>query len=912
MAEEFSQPGVSTTVVDESVVDFVAPAGEAFLQVFSSSRGPDNVIVTVGSEDEALKIYGEPSIRKYGQPYSQMLEFLRPGTVQGMAMRVLPDEAVLAHVGLAVQHKLEGGLLKVRPVTVSAAARATSETALRDAAVATLPDTIDGYNVDWLFTVYPRVKGRSCRGGDYNGEAVRIVLRDDLDATFDFRTYDLSFMVPNAAGTLEVEEGPFLVSFSPDARDISGQSLFIEDVVNRASAYRALVANPAAIRRVMEAVTATKADWPKVDVVFFQERETEVPETIHGSVRVTNPASLTHAAIVNSDEAKRVAQSTLAGSLVAVIQEASDDVEAGTYDTDAGGRATARTAALGTLPTPSAGTLEKYYADMGTAVGTAAKAVLANNIINFASAQRNVTHTSLAYGACLVPGNSNIANANAAGEAEWLAWAGIEATRSLRAGLLADNNLNDAALVSANSGTDLDAKLDACDDVMVTTNALNSFSSSISTATDADLTTALTNYSLAVAALAAARTATPGTKAAKVSTAVTAVQTASTTAEAASLTNLNEAEVAAATEIYTQFKAFINGTVNVLNAAVALSKSTDPQKAVLVATALSAADEAANRAAGLALLTQDYNLQDWALPALLRGGSDGSADPEGDQATVDAFRLDYYTRAFRGLLDPTILDTDMLEIDACYDAGYPASVKRAAEGLTNSRQDFLFHADTGFTSSSSAALAFRRDELNVSNYHTAIFTQDFVVEVPAEGRDYRVTANWFLAPLMARLGDQRGIETPVAGSDLGIFTGFKSISFVPSKPQREALYKAQVNYVERDVADTYFATQMTSQKKLSKLSDINNVRVLLKVIRGAKKLVKKKLFQFNDATTWEETATAIREFASGFNPRVLRSVTALVYANAEDLRLKRARLRLTLQFGSVIEQFRNEIIISRS
>ena len=297
---------------------------------------------------------------------------------------------------------------------------------------------------------------------------------------------------------------------------------------------------------------------------------------------------------------------------------------------------------------------------------------------------------------------------------------------------------------------------------------------------------------------------------------------------------------------------------------------------------------------------------DWtgpnSLDALLYKAYSGTGDEINENTGVNIYDT-YFS---------DILDKRKYEIDMTLDANYSYAVKVAMSNASKARGDYMSIVDTKFTGSPAQAEQTRKVNIGLNTFFTGIFTQDAVIADSETGRDIRVTSPYFLAEKIPYNDRTNGIQTTFTGPRRGTIVGYKSLSWTPNDPWKERLYKAGVNYIEEDVDNVAFIPQKTSQLANSQLSDINHVRVLLRLRRLAEKTVRNWRMEPNDKMTWENVQS---ELKSKLNPwvtnRALEYVTPTVYASAYDKQQRVARVRIELKFVGVIERFIIDFVVQK-
>jgi hypothetical protein len=295
----------------------------------------------------------------------------------------------------------------------------------------------------------------------------------------------------------------------------------------------------------------------------------------------------------------------------------------------------------------------------------------------------------------------------------------------------------------------------------------------------------------------------------------------------------------------------------------------------------------------------------------LNGGKDGDLSTE-DSALKTQTTKDLLIKAYTGMIDPDLTNEKLFPIDLVIDANYDKNVKDAIVDLVSQiRRDFPAILDTGFTANVEQAIDYRENKLMTDTFFASIFTQDVTVYDEYTGRDIRVTSPYFLAGKIPTHDDSFGVQYPFVGPKRGGISGYESISWIPNTTEKERLYKRQVNYIEKDTVQTRFNSQLTAQTFNSALSNINNVRVLLKMQRTAKAIADKYQFEF-----FEELIPALQsELNDNLSKWVAngacRTVTPTVYASEYDRNQKKAKVKIEVQFSRLAERFVINFVVDK-
>lgn len=298
----------------------------------------------------------------------------------------------------------------------------------------------------------------------------------------------------------------------------------------------------------------------------------------------------------------------------------------------------------------------------------------------------------------------------------------------------------------------------------------------------------------------------------------------------------------------------------------------------------------------------------------LKGGYDGTFYRQPNISKGRYTRDMLIARGFGagGYIDPKVINKKEVVIDLVMDANYADNIKNAiVDFCRDIRGDCFAIIDTGFTASPAQALQWRRNN-PFSTFYAGIFTQDFVILDNFTGMDAKVTSTYFLANKIPNIDEQFGIHWPFVGPRRGTISGFKKLSWNPTEPEKEMLYKRQINYVESDVKRTKFGSQLTSQTVVSALSNINAVRTLLRIKRDVEEMAEDYQFEFGDAQTYQAFQYNLNGYLQRWIAnRACTQIKGQVYASAYDKQQKICRVRIDLTFNYVIERIFIDIVVNR-
>ena len=305
----------------------------------------------------------------------------------------------------------------------------------------------------------------------------------------------------------------------------------------------------------------------------------------------------------------------------------------------------------------------------------------------------------------------------------------------------------------------------------------------------------------------------------------------------------------------------------------------------------------------------------------LAGGTRGhgwgyeTIDPDTDETVTTATLTQALTRAYNGTTDPLITNTQTCVFDIMMDANYDITVKDAMSDLASmTRGDCITILDMNHDcANASQAVSKRKDQMQYNTYFTSIFSQTLGINDEWTGKPVRVTPTFFLA---TKIPQNDAAYTEIynfVGPRRGIISGFRDVSWLPTEPEKTELYKNQINYIEQDTQATMFATENTSQKITSPLSNIHAVRSLLKLKRQMEQTARNYRMEFSTDDIRGHLQEALNTIA---NNKVLAGgydyISPVVSASAYDRQQKICRIKVDLAFTDIMERFVFEFVVNRA
>lgn len=293
-----------------------------------------------------------------------------------------------------------------------------------------------------------------------------------------------------------------------------------------------------------------------------------------------------------------------------------------------------------------------------------------------------------------------------------------------------------------------------------------------------------------------------------------------------------------------------------------------------------------------------------------------AAGTDGSFALGTSGRAELITKQYEDVFNlektPEIKNKKVYPFEIVLDANYAPSVKQRIADLANERQDFVAVFDAGLPSSYEKALEYARTNLAFDSMFCNKWAQSWVVADTYTTVDIPVTITYFLASMIPAHDTKNGVQYPIAGPNRGIITGFKanSINFNPDEDQQEELYRERINYVVEDPEGTEIATNLTSQVAMSALTSINNIRVLIKIIKQIEKRARVYRHEFNDDMTLSNFAADLKIIETEWtNNRACTTLKITPYQNEYDVLQKTCRVAVTVVFNGTIERIIIEVSV---
>jgi len=213
-------PGVYSKFIDLSgYTGDTTPIGITAIFPIFSARGEDNVLKQHFDSKVVKKQYGIPNLKKFGQSFSQALTWVETGNI-ALICRLMPSDASYSNIVFSYDSSKANAA--DRHIVLGSYTNMASFSAI-ETQLKSVPTSKDDFLI--FFAVG--------RGKDYDKLSISIKRDNSLNDTYlNFPCYTVTIYDKDSNGVDYAIPGEsFTVSFDRDAVDVSGESLYIEDVV---------------------------------------------------------------------------------------------------------------------------------------------------------------------------------------------------------------------------------------------------------------------------------------------------------------------------------------------------------------------------------------------------------------------------------------------------------------------------------------------------------------------------------------------------------------------------------------------------------------------------------------------------------------------------------------------------------
>jgi hypothetical protein len=961
---KYSHPHVTIETIDVSrPVSDVNAGGSSLYAVFESERGLDGKIRKFNSRSKFIQEYGTPNFKKYGQSVLNATNWLAAGG-EVYALRVLPDNAKHAHSIMAFYADASDNVI---PVTYyNSEVNYTEDELLAyintdfDPNVNTTPDDI--YSIYDILTVYSEARGKY-----YNKIGFKIERNNSFDNTYAFAMYNVYTVMKKDDGTYDIVEGPLSVSMHPEARTLSGVSLFMPDVINKYSQYLSVEVNEDNLEKFVEDYSLSYND----DLLFGESlSNSEVTYVVD-----SNDEEVLKLSAYNEDTQEKLdSYKSNFDNLVNYINagDISDITRIDISQTlDAGSPNSFETAMFENfidISNLGSGVFEtltntneylvpykisdgnyvrlsydevisqvdeliSHYRDIELskelvykhrlsvynnwqdygleaqpAEPTNTSASIKNTINTIKSARRNIVSTYLEWSSKIGDLTDLLVSVEELPESGKLKTVIVSEAKGYYDDI---KSINDKLLTAIAS---LDSKAysltnETVDDALVDISALETAKDNLNAySSDSVFSNNLSTFVTEFKDLTSEMKSMVDNSSDTVATGNLA---SPTIAE-----GISELQPGVSFELMLEY---LNSNANIWVSSTSQFVSGTTTAVTFDGTDIDQYIEYAidfsNDIDGnlYDLILDDFISAQESLSETTLFNSDEVLIDKGSDGTVDsvAERNDLIRSGFTGEIEKK----KEYPVDVILDANYSDIVKNQIVTLvSNYRDDVMAYLDEGikYPSTASLSLVDRASRFSYDTYDVAIHSQNLITTDPYTLKDIKVTPTYYLSTLIPRNDIENGIQYPLAGLSRGVISlnDYKQLSFNPTMQEKSNLYDAQVNYIEQDPRRAKFSTQLTTQKRRSALSFVNNARVVKRIRREVEDIAERYIQEFNDDTTLSAMSSAINENLKQWKEnRACSKIDATVYASEYDRQNGIVRVTIEAQFTGIIEIVAIDLVV---
>ena len=178
------------------------------------------------------------------------------------------------------------------------------------------------------------------------------------------------------------------------------------------------------------------------------------------------------------------------------------------------------------------------------------------------------------------------------------------------------------------------------------------------------------------------------------------------------------------------------------------------------------------------------------------------------------------------------------------------------------------------------------------------------------GKDIWVSPVYHMAQLFPRNEARFCLSAVNAGFNRAVISSIKELRYSANKAQRDQLYLAQVNPIVYFPEGMTVWGNLTTQKKLSPLSDINNVRVVLYIKKALESYIRSYIFDENAASTWSNIQSNVALFLNNcVSNRLINGFTSSCSATEYELKTRTCHVDVTLTLKNTLEKIELNIFV---
>ena len=267
----------------------------------------------------------------------------------------------------------------------------------------------------------------------------------------------------------------------------------------------------------------------------------------------------------------------------------------------------------------------------------------------------------------------------------------------------------------------------------------------------------------------------------------------------------------------------------------------------------------------------------------LMGGSDGALDVANAdrQATLDAL----YLSAFEGKIDENIRSKNRYPTTFIFDANFDVKTKMAILALATQRTDCVAMLDfgTGISTKASVGTYYDANFEGIVDSRVCSF-EPYCMKVrdPYSQKTVTVTSTYWLASdYFTHINNWNGKHRPLAGNRFGIMSGYVANSVYPvfdedlDGTMMDELAEKHCNVAKYNQNQVIVRSmQNTAQSKMTALTELSNVLVLLDVKRDCERLCSQFEYDFSEPEDIARFNVAVSTITDKYAAAQVRSISA--------------------------------------
>lgn len=286
--------------------------------------------------------------------------------------------------------------------------------------------------------------------------------------------------------------------------------------------------------------------------------------------------------------------------------------------------------------------------------------------------------------------------------------------------------------------------------------------------------------------------------------------------------------------------------------------------------------------------------------------------------TVEDEVNDCYKKAWNGTLDPLILTSKRIPVDAFFDANYALPVKVEMAKLACARASEMCYLDCGIMNRITLADLSALNDVYVgfSDRTLSKNLQAYTVRERSTNKRCLVTITYLLAQKFTNHILTVGRHIPMVETYCEL-TGHIKNSLVPVVEDymteiKDALVDYRINYFET-ISDNVYRrrTQTTAQIKETDLSEENNMLLLYQVKREIEEIFASGFYDFADGGVQSLLTKMVETKYEGWNSNYVDSISVTFSANEWEKNHKIIHCYLNMVFRPLFKRGILEIDINR-